>query len=130
MRIIAIALCCAFVASCSFVYRIDVQQGNYVTQDLVAKLKAGMTKAEVRQLLGTPLLNDIFHADRWDYLFESQRRGKRDDGKRLTVFFKEDKVVSFAGEGQPPALPPVGLPASPKPAAASPAPAAPAPASR
>lgn len=108
MRFIAIALCCAAVASCSLVYRIDVQQGNYVTQDLVAKLKPGMTKAEVRQLLGTPLLVDVFHQDRWDYLFASTKGGRREDGKRLTVVFKDDKVVSFDGSGHPPPPPPVG----------------------
>jgi outer membrane protein assembly factor BamE len=126
MRIIAIALCCAVVTSCSLVYRIDVQQGNYVTQDLVDKLKPGMTKAEVRQLLGTPLLNDVFHADRWDYLFTNTKRTKRDDGKRLTVLFKDDKVVSFKGEGQAPALPPVGQPGAPGAPAASSTPPAPA----
>jgi outer membrane protein assembly factor BamE len=113
MRIAAIALCCALASSCSLVYRIDVQQGNYVTQDLVAKLKPGMTKAEVRQLLGTPLLNDVFHADRWDYLFTNTRASRKDDGKRITIVFKDDKVVSFTGEGQPPAPPPVGTAATP-----------------
>ena len=108
MRFIALACCCLLLSACPLVYRIDVQQGNYVTQDVLAKLKVGMTKTEVRQLLGTPLLNDIFHNDRWDYLFTNSKAGRKEDGKRLTVLFKDDKVVSFAGEGQPPALPPVG----------------------
>ena len=113
MRFLALASCCAFLAACGpFVYRIDVQQGNYVTQDLVAKLKPGMTKTEVRQLLGTPLLNDVFHADRWDYVYSNVRGGKREEGKRLTVVFKDDRVASFAGEGHPPLPAPVGAPPS------------------
>ena len=110
MRFIAPAvLSCLLASGCGpFVYRIDVQQGNYVTEDAVAKMKAGMTKAEVRQALGTPLLNDVFHADRWDYFYSNVKSGKPEPRKRYTVFFKDDKVVSFGGESQPPAPPPVG----------------------
>lgn len=105
MRFLAFAAC-ILLAGC--VYRIDVQQGNYVTQDAVARLKVGMTKAEVRQALGTPLLVDIFHADRWDYYFSHVKGGKREDGKRFSVFFEADKVASFTGSVQPPAPPAVG----------------------
>ena len=109
MRHLAIVLCCVLAAACGqFPYRIDVQQGNYVTQDLVARLKPGMTKSDVRQLLGTPLLNDVFHADRWDYLFTYVKGGRAEPSRRITVVFKDDRVVSFTGEGQPPAPAPVG----------------------
>lgn len=90
------------------VYRIDVQQGNYLTQDAVDKLKVGMTKAEARQVLGTPLLVDVFHQNRWDYYFSSVKGGKASDRKLFSVHFKDDKVVSFGGSNQPPAPPPVG----------------------
>jgi outer membrane protein assembly factor BamE len=114
MRVIALVVSCLLASGCGpFVYKIDVQQGNYVTQDVVAKMKAGMTKAEVRQLLGTPLLNDVFHNDRWDYYYSSVKGRKADDRKRFTVLFKDDKVVSFAGQAQPPAPPPVGTPPPP-----------------
>ena len=109
MRVLAIALCCAALAGCGpFVYKIDVQQGNYVTVDVVDKVKVGQTKAEVRQILGTPLLNDVFHQDRWDYYFSSARRGSLHDKKRFTVVFKDDKVVSFEGDAHPPGPAPVG----------------------
>lgn len=109
MRLLAIVLCCLLAAACGrFPYRIDVQQGNYVTQDLVARLKVGMTKSDVRQLLGTPLLNDVFHADRWDYLFTHVKGGQPEPSRRVTILFKDDRVVSFTGEGQPPAPAPVG----------------------
>ena len=113
MRLLALAAACAVLAGCGLVYRIDVQQGNYVTQDTVARLKTGMTKAEARQVLGTPLLIDVFHANRWDYYFSSVKAGRAEDGKRFSVFFQDDKVVSFTGSVQPPAPPPVGQPARP-----------------
>jgi outer membrane protein assembly factor BamE len=107
MRLPVILLVCASLAGCGLVHKIDVQQGNYVTQDAAARLRVGMTKAEVRQTLGTPLLIDAFHANQWDYYFSNTRGGKREDAKRFSVFFKDDKVVSFAGDMQPPAPPPV-----------------------
>src|SRR5687768_15238468 len=120
MRIVA-SLCLALaLAGCGFIYRIDVQQGNYVTQDLVAKLKKGMTKAEVKQLLGTPLLADAFHANRWDYYFSNVKGGKAEDRTRLTVFFEDEKLVAVTGDVRP--APPVQTapsatqPAPPRPA--------------
>ncbi|HUP98779.1 MAG TPA: outer membrane protein assembly factor BamE [Usitatibacter sp.] len=113
-RPLILAVTCALLAACGpFVYKIDVQQGNYVTQDVVARLKVGMTKAETRQLLGTPLLNDVFHADRWDYYYSSVKGGKADERKRFTVLFKDDKVASFEGQFQPAAPAPVGTPPPP-----------------
>ncbi|HSQ05349.1 MAG TPA: outer membrane protein assembly factor BamE, partial [Burkholderiales bacterium] len=72
------ALLLLLLAGCSRVpmlpnltpYKIDVQQGNYITQDMVAKLKPGMTRSQVRFILGTPLIADPFHAQRWDYLYQ------------------------------------------------------------
>jgi outer membrane protein assembly factor BamE len=107
MRLPAILLMCASLAGCGLVYRIDVQQGNYLTQDAAARLKVGMSRAEARQTLGTPLLADAFHANRWDYYFSNVKGGKAEDSKRFSVFFQDDKVVSFSGGTQPPAPPPV-----------------------
>jgi|SRR5688500_10941536 len=115
MRILAISLFALGLHGCGFVHKIDVQQGNYVTEDAVAKVKNGMTKAEVRQALGTPLLVDAFHANRWDYFFSNVKAGKTQDRKRFSVFFENDKVVSFGGTVHPPAPPPVGqAPAQPR----------------
>jgi outer membrane protein assembly factor BamE len=124
MRLIVPLIASLALAGC--VYKIDVQQGNYVTQDVAAKVKNGMTKAEVRQLLGTPLLADAFHANRWDYYFSNVKGRAREDRSRLTILFQEDKVVSVTGEARPAAAPPVGAatpPEAPK-AAAPPAPPA------
>ena len=108
MRILASLAVCTCLAGCGLVYKIDVQQGNYVTQDVVAKLKPGMSRSEVRQVLGTPLLSDVFHANRWDYYFSHVKGGKAQDRKRFYVHFEADKVVSFGGDAHPPAPPPVG----------------------
>ena len=110
MRLLAPVLAAILVSSCGFVYKIDVQQGNYVTQDLVAKLKVGMTKGEVRQLLGTPLLIDAFHANRWDYFFSNVKGGRAEDRTRLSVFFENDKVASFTGDARPTSQPSVATP--------------------
>jgi outer membrane protein assembly factor BamE len=82
-------------------YRPDVQQGNFVSQEMVDQLKVGMTPAQVRFVLGTPLLTDPFHADRWDYPF----RLKKDDGEvissRVTVHFENDRLARIEGGNLP-----------------------------
>ena len=63
-------------------YRIDIQQGNYITQEMVSQLKPGMSKEQVRYVLGTPLVTDIFHAERWDYVYWREApSGKRESRK-------------------------------------------------
>src|SRR5690349_24398981 len=97
MRVPAILLLCASLAGCGLVYKIDVQQGNYLTQDAAARLKVGMSKAEARQVLGTPLLSDAFHANRWDYYFSNVQGSRREDSKRFTVFRSEERRVGKEG---------------------------------
>jgi outer membrane protein assembly factor BamE len=79
-------------------YRITVVQGNFVSQEAAAKMRVGMTRAEVRTTLGTPLLTDMFHADRWDYLFYF-RRGSTSivQQRNFIVHFKDDRVASWEG---------------------------------
>jgi outer membrane protein assembly factor BamE len=115
MRFVPLALTLLALSGCGIVYTIDVQQGNYVTDDLAAKLRVGMTKAEVRQLLGTPLIADPFHANRWDYYFSNVKARRPDVPSRLTVHFENDRVASFAGEARPAPPPPVGSTAPPQP---------------
>ena len=122
MRIIAPLLAVLALSTSACVYRLDVQQGNLVTQDSVSKLKKGMTKGEVRQVLGTPLLMDPFHGNRWDYYFSAEKNGRKVDHTRFSVFFDNDKLVSLTGDIKPAAL----APAAPGPAPASaPSPSAP-----
>ncbi len=79
-------------------YKMDIQQGNYVTQDMVAKLKPGMSKAQVRFALGTPLVLDPFHAERWDYIYVLQKGGKVVEQRRLIVVFTDDKLLRLEGD--------------------------------
>jgi outer membrane protein assembly factor BamE len=79
-------------------YRIDIQQGNVVTQEMVSKLKAGMTRSQVRFVLGSPLVTDMFHGDRWDYVYLMQKQGRPDERRRLTVIFDGDKMASVEGD--------------------------------
>ena len=82
-------------------YKIDVQQGNVVTQEMVAKLKAGMTKSQVRFILGTPLITDVFHADRWDYVYRYQKAGKLKEERKLALFFEQDVLKRVEGDVVP-----------------------------
>ncbi len=82
-------------------YRPDIQQGNFVSQEMLNQLKVGQTRDQVRFLLGTPLLIDIFHADRWDYPFYLARGNGELTTSRVTVFFKDDKVERFEGGNLP-----------------------------
>ncbi len=80
----------------------DVVQGNFISSEQYAKLKLGMTREQVRQVLGTPLLASYFHANRWDYVFEFKRSGQRiGSERRVTVYFEGDKLVKFDGDALP-----------------------------
>jgi len=90
-------------ASCSMnmpnvVYKLDVQQGNVLTQEMVSKLKPGMTKSQVRFILGTPLINDVFHADRWDYVYRMEKAGKLAEERHMTVIFEQDVLKRLEGD--------------------------------
>lgn len=79
-------------------YRIDVRQGNYVTPQMVAMLKPGQSRDQVRFILGTPLVTDPFHADRWDYIYRFQPGRGEVQRRRLTVYFADGKLARFDGD--------------------------------
>lgn len=105
------ALIAAFgpLAACSFgtltdhlnPYRIDVRQGNYVDQEMVAQLRRGMTREQVRFVLGTPLVVDIFRNDRWDYVYLFTKGHGQPEKRIISVFFKDDVLERVAGDVQP-----------------------------
>ena len=109
-------------------YKIDIQQGNYVSQEMASQLKPGMSKEQVRITLGTPLLADAFHADRWDYVYWREASDGKRETRKLTVFFSDNKLVRADGDIVPlqkggEGAPDPTLPAPPaKPPALSPAP--------
>ena len=79
-------------------YRIDVRQGNYVTQEMVAQLKAGQSREQVRFILGTPLVADPFHAERWDYVYRFQPGHGEAQQRRIAVYFSDDKLSRITGD--------------------------------
>mgnify|MGYP000108333932 CR=1 FL=1 len=82
-------------------YKITVQQGNFISQDMVSQLKEGMTREQVRFLLGTALLTDMFHEDRWDYPFRLLKPSGELISSRVTVIFKNNTVARFEGGNLP-----------------------------
>lgn len=83
-------------------YKIDVQQGNVLEQDAISQLRPGLTKDQVRFILGTPLLQDPFHADRWDYVYRLHRGASGEvETRRVAVFFEENKLVRVQGDVVP-----------------------------
>ncbi|MDX1734148.1 MAG: outer membrane protein assembly factor BamE [Halioglobus sp.] len=106
MRFLLVGILTAVLSACGFigfpgVYRIDVEQGNIVTQELVDQLKPGMSRRQVRFILGTPLVEDAFNQDRWDYAYV--RRNGQDvlEQSRLTVIFDGDSLAEILGDLQP-----------------------------
>lgn len=105
---------CLVLAGCSnlefpWVYRINVDQGNIITQEMVNKLKPGMTRSQVQFVMGSALLVDTFHDDRWDYLYTLlDGDGKRTE-QRLTVFFEGDKLSALNGDFMPQADAPAAV---------------------
>lgn len=82
-------------------YKVEVVQGNFVSKEQVDALKPGMTRLQVRDILGTPLLASVFHADRWEYVFTLKRQGAEPQLRKLAVFFKGDALERFEGDTMP-----------------------------
>ena len=92
------------LAGCSFpgVYKIDIQQGNVVTQDMIDQLKPGMTQRQVRFIMGNPLITDTFHAKRWDYLYSIQPGGRQRYQERIALMFDaNDQLIGLGGDFMP-----------------------------
>lgn len=101
-------LICGLSACAGYgVHKIDIQQGNLVTQEQLSKVKTGMNKVDVKNILGTPLLQDVFNGNRWDYIFSDDRGTKlgpfgRDVQKfKVTILFVSDGVSKIEGEASP-----------------------------
>jgi len=119
-------------------YRMEIQQGNYISQEMVSQLKLGMSKDQVRFVLGTPLVADIFHADRWDYVYFRDVQGRGREERKIAVVFENGKLARVVGDVVPaapkdetaavkdaaPPTPVVPKPVAPEPVAVPPKPAA------
>jgi outer membrane protein assembly factor BamE len=82
-------------------YRIDILQGNVVSREQAQALQTGMPREQVVNILGTPLLSSVFHADRWDYVFTFRRQGQAPQQRRLTVFFDGDRLARVEADELP-----------------------------
>ena len=106
LRFLPLLVVLSLLAACSSVpriineYKIDVPQGNILTQDMVSQLRPGLTKDQVRFILGTPMLADMFHTDRWDYVYRFQKgsTGDAEMRKFSTFFDAEGRLVRVAGD--------------------------------
>ncbi len=116
MRLLLISVS-ALLASCSNFsnylptftpHKIEIRQGNLITQDMRAKLKPGMTQAQVKAVLGAPLINDIYHPDRWDYVYRLEQQGRVVENQRLTLYFDKGVLarIDDATPLSPSAIPP------------------------
>ena len=93
MRILLV-LISALLASCTLPtftpFKVEIRQGNLITPDMRARIKVGMTQAQVKAVLGAPLINDPYHANRWDYVYRFETNGELKDNQRLTLYFAKD----------------------------------------
>jgi outer membrane protein assembly factor BamE len=102
-----VLLICTVLGACSSLsdtikpYRVPVVQGNVITREQMAILKPGMSRIQVRDILGTPLLTSVFHGNRWDYVFTLKQQGIEPQSRKVTVFFKGDVVERFEAEALP-----------------------------
>ncbi len=101
--VLACVVASAGLTACStnLIYKPEVVQGNFVSREQVQALRAGMPRQAVRDVLGTPLLASLFHADRWDYAFAIRRQGAEPQQRRISVFFKNDMLDRIEGDPLP-----------------------------
>lgn len=83
------------------VYRLDINQGNFLSQDMVDRLKVGQTRQQVRLALGTPLVMTVFRENRWDYVYQFSQRGRVQEQRLFTVYFTDDLLARWEGDEMP-----------------------------
>lgn len=104
-----IAVCATTISACGFigfpgVYKIDIEQGNIIDQETVDQLKPGMSRRQVRFILGTPLVEDTFNQDRWDYVFRESKGNDVLEERRISAFFDGDSLQQVTGDLVPAAF--------------------------
>lgn len=102
LRLLFATLTISLLTACgSILYKAEIAQGNFVSKEQVAALKLGMPRLQVADILGTPLLVSVFHADRWEYVFSLKRQGIETPSYKLTVHFKGDALDKIDGSNMP-----------------------------
>lgn len=90
-----IACCLLLTASACTMHRVDIQQGTIITPEMIAQLKPGMTRSQVRFVMGTPTIGDAFHQSRWDYIYTLDPYRGAQERYRVTLFFDGDTLVTI-----------------------------------
>lgn len=110
--ILSLSLLSVSLMSCStaveylpYVYKIDVNQGNMIDQAMIDQLRPNMTKRQVLYVMGSPMLVDFFHQNRWDYIYSSKKGGEEREQKNISIFFENDQIKSIQGDFKPSAVP-------------------------
>jgi len=100
LKVISLLLSVLLLSSCSIprIFQVVISQGNLVDQEMLDKLEVGMTESQVKFVMGTPLISDTFYPNRWDY-FTSVTQGENSyTNQKITLYFKDNKLVSWKGE--------------------------------
>ncbi len=110
--ILSLSLLSLSLTSCStvlnhlpYVYKIDVNQGNMIDQAMIDQLRPNMTKRQVLYVMGSPMLVDFFHQNRWDYVYSSKKGGEEREQKTVSIFFENEQIKGIQGDFKPGAVP-------------------------
>lgn len=103
--LLTLPACSTILSNLPGIYTLDIEQGNIIDQDMIDQLRPNMTKRQVLYIMGSPMLADVFHQKRWDYLYSDQPEDGPRVQKRLSLFFNDDNLVGVQGDFKPSALP-------------------------
>ena len=106
LRSATLLLAAALLTGCGYfqfpgIHRVEVQQGNSITQEMIDQLRPGMTKSQVRYIMGTPLVADSFHQNRWDYYYSIKKSDGELEREQVTVYFTDGKLSKIRGDYAP-----------------------------
>jgi outer membrane protein assembly factor BamE len=97
--------CSTVLNNLPYVYKIDVNQGNMIDQAMIDQLRPNMTKRQVLYIMGSPMLVDFFHQNRWDYIYSAKKGSEDPEKKAVSIFFENDQVKGIQGDLKPSAIP-------------------------
>ncbi len=98
---VSLTACSTMLEHLPGVYTLDIQQGNIVDQAMIDQLRPAMNKRQVLYIMGSPMLVDAFHPQRWDYIYSEQPSGEDRQQKKITLFFNNDQISGIQGDFKP-----------------------------
>lgn len=102
---LTLASCSTILNNLPGVYTVDVQQGNMIDQSMIDQIRPNMNKRQVLYIMGSPMLTDAFHQNRWDYIYSNQPGSEPRMQKKITLIFDDDRIIGVQGDFKPSALP-------------------------